>query len=153
MAQKRMFDRSVIDRDVFMDLPMTSKALYFLLGMEADDEGFASPKKIMRIHGGNEDDLKILIAKNFVIPFNSGVIVITDWTKNNWLKTDRIKPTMYQEERQLLDFDKFGRYYLTEGSKNVRLPRVEESSIEENSSVAKATLSFGGREKINLDEI
>jgi hypothetical protein len=85
MAQKRMFDRAIIDTDKFMDMSMSTKALYFLLGMEADDEGFVSYKKVMRIHGGNEDDIKVLVAKNFLIKFESGVVVITDWNKNNWL--------------------------------------------------------------------
>lgn len=78
-----MFDRAIIDTDRFMDLSMSSKALYFLLGMEADDEGFVSYKKVMRAHGGNEDDIKVLTAKGFLIQFESGVVVITDWHKNN----------------------------------------------------------------------
>ena len=64
-----MFDKAIIDTDRFMDLPLSSKALYFLLGIEADDEGFVSTKKILRVHGGSDDDIKILIAKEFVIPF------------------------------------------------------------------------------------
>ena len=83
MAQKRMFDKSIIETDEFLDMGMPTKALYFLLGMEADDEGFVSPKRVMRIYGGNDDDLKVLIAKKFVIKFESGVVVITHWTKNN----------------------------------------------------------------------
>ena len=102
MAQKRMFDKDLIETDAFMDMPMPTKALYFLLGMEADDEGFVSPTRVMRIYGGNADDLKVLIAKKFVIQFASGVIVITDWKKNNWLDNRRIKKTMYQNEKALL---------------------------------------------------
>ncbi len=123
-----MFDKAVIDTDRFMDLPMSTKALYFLLGMEADDEGFVSYKKVMRIHGGNEDDVKLLTVKGFLISFPSGVVVITDWNKNNWLDTRRMRPTEYQNERKLIE--------LTEGSKYVlskRLASIEESSIEEKS--------------------
>jgi hypothetical protein len=102
MARKRMFDHSIIETDAFMDMPMASKALYFLLGMEADDEGFVSPKRVMRIYGGNDDDLKILIAKEFIISFKSGVVVITDWTLNNYLDKNRISPTVYQAEKKQL---------------------------------------------------
>ena len=79
-----MFDLEVINQDSFFDLPMEAKALYFLLGMEADDEGFVSPKKILRLYGGTEDSLKILAIKEFIIPFKTGVIVITDWKRNNY---------------------------------------------------------------------
>lgn len=97
-----MFDRAVLDTEKFIDLPNTTKAFYFLLGMEADDEGFVIPKKVLRIHGGSDDDIKLLIAKDLVIPFQSGVIVITDWLTNNYLDKNRIKPTQhYQEKRQL----------------------------------------------------
>ena len=104
MAQKRMFDRAIIDTDKFMDLSMTAKSMYFLLGMEADDEGFVSYKKVLRIHGGNEDDVKLLVAKNFLISFPSGVVVITDWNSNNYLDKNRIRQTEYQTEKNLLIF-------------------------------------------------
>ncbi len=112
MAQKRMFDRAIIDTDKFMDLPITAKALYFLLGMEADDEGFVSYKKVLRIHGGTDDDIKILMAKNFVIGFPSGVVVITDWNKNNWLDGRRIRETEYQAEREQLTITETRKYQL-----------------------------------------
>jgi hypothetical protein len=102
MAIKRMFDKAVLDTEKFFDLPMSSKALYFLLGMEADDEGFVIPRKILKMHGGSDDDIKLLIAKELVIPFESGVVVITDWLTNNYLDKNRIKPTQhYQEKKQL----------------------------------------------------
>ena len=127
-----MFDKAIIDTDRFMDLSMSSKALYFLLGMEGDDEGFVSYKKVMRIHGGNEDDLKILIAKNFLIYFESGVVVITDWNSNNWLDSRRIKPTEYQTEKKLILLTKNNKYVLSDG-----LASIEESSIEEKRIVKK----------------
>lgn len=111
MATKRMFDKAIVETDAFLDLSMPAKALYFLLGMEADDEGFVSPKRVMRIYGGNEDDLRILIAKRFVIAFHSGVVVITDWQKNNWLDSRRLKKTEYREERGMLGLDN-GKYVL-----------------------------------------
>jgi hypothetical protein len=127
MATKRMFDKAIVDLDNFMDMPLSAKAIYFLLGMEADDEGFVSYKKVMRVHGGNDDDIKLLIAKGFVIIFESGVVVITDWGKNNWLDSRRIKPTEYQKERKLLT-KKSGKYVLLSNC----LASIEESSIEEN---------------------
>lgn len=122
-----MFDRAIIDTDKFMDMPLSAKAIYFLLGMEADDEGFVSYKKVMRVHGGNDDDVKILVAKGMIIMFESGVVVVTDWNKNNWLDTRRIKPTEYQKEKKLLGKSK-GEYFLLSN----RLASIEESSIEEN---------------------
>lgn len=121
-----MFDRTIIDMDKFIDLPMSSKALYFLLGMEADDEGFVSPKKILRVHGGSEDDIKILIAKQMVIPFESGVVVITDWYDNNWLDARRTKPTQYQKEKKLLYLTRNKKYVLSNSEAS-----IEEKSIEE----------------------
>ena len=129
-----MFDKAIIDTDTFMDLGMSSKALYFLLGMDADDEGFVSYKKIMRVHGGNEDDLKVLLAKGFLISFPSGVVVITDWNRNNYLDKNRIKETEYQKEKKLLVLTNNGKYEL-----NNSLTRVEESRVEESRITALAT--------------
>ena len=129
MAQKRMFDKAVIDTDNFMDLPMSAKALYFLLGMEADDEGFVSSKKAMRVYGGNDDDLKVLVGKGFVIPFTNGLVVITHWHQNNWLDNRRIKPTQYQKEKQLLQLNNQSMYML---SNRLASAEPEESRIEEN---------------------
>lgn len=135
MAQKRMFDRAIIDTDKFMDLPVSAKALYFLLGMEADDEGFVSYKKVLRIHGGTDDDVKVLMAKNFVIGFPSGVVVITDWKKNNYLNSERIKETEYTIEKAQLSIEK-GKYLMNADVKpmlNDCSTSIEEYSIEENS--------------------
>lgn len=125
-----MFDKGLIETDAFMDMPMPTKALYFLLGMEADDEGFVSPKRVMRIYGGNEDDLRVLIAKEFVIQFESGVVVITDWHENNYLDKNRMKETKYQGERKLLALSS-GKYKRL----NVCLTDVEpvERRVEERS--------------------
>ena len=151
MARKRMFDSEIINQDSFLDLPMEAKALYFLLGMEADDEGFVSPRKVLRLHGGSNDSLKILVAKQFVIPFNTGVVVITDWKRNNYLNKNKLKETIYQEEKKQLIFNQVTeRYELIEVSNSNGLTKVKtefnnsltsieenrvvESSIEENSS-------------------
>ena len=112
MAQKRMFSLSVVDTDNFLDMPLSSRLLYYELGMRADDDGFvANWKKILAFTGLKEDDLKVLIAKQYVIPFDSGVIVIRHWRMNNYLQNDRTKPTIYQEELNKLNFDN-GEYNL-----------------------------------------
>ncbi len=144
-----MFDKAIVDTDSFMDLPMSAKALYFLLGMEADDEGFVSYKKVIRIHGGNNDDIKVLITKKFLISFQSGVVVITDWQKNNYLDKNRLKKTEYVEEKQQLTTVN-GKYLINTGVKHplnkcltsieesrVEESRREENSIEENISITK----------------
>ena len=103
MAERRMFSKTIIDSDAFLDMPLSTQALYFHLSMRADDDGFINnPKKIQRMIGCAEDDLKLLVAKNFIIPFDSGVVVIKHWKINNFIRTDRYKETVYQEEKAIL---------------------------------------------------
>lgn len=102
MAQRRMFSKNITDSDMFLDMPLSSQALYFHLGMQADDDGFVTPKRILRTIGATADDLKILITKNYAIPFDSGVIVLTHWNENNYLQKDRYKGTIYLEEKNKL---------------------------------------------------
>lgn len=104
MAEKRMFTQKIIDSDPFFDMPLSTQALYFHLNMRADDDGFVnSPKRICRSIGASEDDLKLLLAKRFVIGFESGVLVIKHWRMHNTLRKDRYNPTQYQEEFAMLD--------------------------------------------------
>ena len=99
MAEKRMFSKQIIDSDAFLDMPLSTQALYFHLSMRADDDGFINnPKKIQRVVGASDDDLKLLIAKNFIIPFESGIVVIKHWRIHNYIQKDRYKPTVYTEE-------------------------------------------------------
>lgn len=99
MAEKRMFTQKITDSDAFLDMPLSTQALYFHLNMMADDDGFINnPKRIQRTIGASEDDLKLLIAKRFVICFENGVIVIKHWLMHNTLRKDRYKPTQYQEQ-------------------------------------------------------
>ena len=99
MAHKRMFSKDITESDSFADMPLSTQALYFHLGMSADDDGFINnPKRIQRSIGASTDDLNILMAKNFVIPFDSGVVVIKHWRINNTIRTDRYCPTSHQEE-------------------------------------------------------
>ena len=111
MAKRRMFSLDVVDTDTFLDLPASSQSLYFHLGMRADDDGFvSSPKRITAMVNASNDDLKLLIAKGFVIPFDSGVCVIRDWKVNNYIQRDRYLPTLYFEEKRHLSCEKSGRY-------------------------------------------
>lgn len=128
-----MFDCEIINQDNFYDLSSDAIAFYFLLGMNADDEGFANPNKIMKLYNVSIDSLKVLIAKNYVIPFKSGVVVITDWKRNNWLDKRRLKATIYQEEKSLLGYDKIMQKYfcLANAKPSLRENRIEENSIVE----------------------
>ncbi len=103
MAERRMFAKTIIDSDAFLDMPLSTQALYFHLSMRADDDGFINnPKKIQRMIGGSEDDLKVLCAKKFIIPFESGIVVIKHWKIHNYIQKDRYKETVYKEEKAML---------------------------------------------------
>lgn len=104
MANRRMFSLDVIDTDRFLDMPLSSQALYFQLGMRADDDGFiSSPKRVTSLIGGSPDDLKLLITKGYLIPFESGVVVITEWHINNWIRPDRKHDTRFSHELSLIE--------------------------------------------------
>lgn len=149
MARKRMFDSEIINRDDFLELSLEAKAIYFLLGIFADDEGFISPKKILKLYGGNDSMLYELIKSEFIIQFKSGVVLITDWNINNYLNQKRIRETIYTSEKQQIRYDENTHKYicltnvnnkLNNGLTDVKLEekrieekRSEESSIEENS--------------------
>jgi len=111
MAERRMFAKSIIDSDIFLDMPLSTQALYFHLSMRADDDGFVNnPKKIMRMIGSDEDSMKLLIAKKFVMPFDSGVVVIKHWKIHNYIQKDRYKETIYTAEKSMLELSKSGEY-------------------------------------------
>ena len=113
MAEKRMFSKKIIDTDWFMDMPASTQNLYFHLSMRADDDGFvSSPKGIIKLVGASDDDFRVLISKKFIIPFESGVCVITDWRINNYLRNDRHTDTIHKEELQQLSIDENGKYSL-----------------------------------------
>lgn len=103
MAERRMFAKTIIDSDAFLDMPLSTQSLYFHMSMRADDDGFVNnPKKIQRMVGASDDDLKLLIAKSFIIPFESGIVVIKHWRIHNYIQSDRYKPTVYVAEKSLL---------------------------------------------------
>lgn len=113
MAERRMFSKTVIDSDTFLEMPPTTQNLYFHLSMRADDDGFVNnPKKIRRMVGANEDDLKLLLAKGYIIAFESGIIVIRHWRLHNYIRKDRYKETVCRDEMQLLHATETGEYEL-----------------------------------------
>lgn len=113
MAERRMFAKTIIDSDLFLDMPLSTQCLYFHLSMRADDDGFINnPKKIQRMIGCNDDDLKLLISKQFIIPFESGIVVIKHWKIHNYIRNDRYKETMYLEEKSNLTLTQNKEYEL-----------------------------------------
>ena len=130
MAQRRMFNKTITNNDNFLEMPDSSQNLYFHLSMNADDDGFVDNwKSIIRMTGHKEDDLKILIAKQYIIPFESGVIVIRHWRLNNYLQKDRITPTNYKEEKALLSTDMNNVYNLDTKC----IHSIDKNSIDKNS--------------------
>ena len=112
MAERRMFARTIVLSDAFLDMPLGARCLYMTLGMLADDDGFVNnPKSIMRQCGAQEDDLKILLAKKFLIRFDSGIVVIKHWRINNYLQKDRYHETKYGEEKATLEIEPNGAYH------------------------------------------
>lgn len=115
MAERRMMSKQIIDSDAFLDMPATSQLLYFHMLQRADDDGFINnPKKIQRMIGCSEDDLKLLIVKNFIIPFESGIVVIKHWRIHNYIRNDRYKSTAYVEEKAKLELKDNGAYTLVD---------------------------------------
>lgn len=100
-----MFSSDIVTSDPFLEMPTECQALYFHLGIQADDDGFVAPKKVVRMVGAQDDSLKLLIAKRFLIPFESGVIVIRHWREHNTIRMDRYQPTAYLHEKRTLVLD------------------------------------------------
>ena len=142
MAERRMFAKTIIDSDAFLDMPMSAQALYFHLSMRADDEGFVNnPKKIQRMVGASDDDCKLLIAKRFILVFDSGVIVIKHWKIHNYVRSDRFKETLYQEEKAALTLDEKNAY--TEKDKNLGIPNVIPTVSKMDTQVSIGKVSIG----------
>ena len=111
MAERRMFAKTIVLSDAFLDMPLSARCLYFTLGMLADDDGFVnSPKSIMRQAGASTDDLNLLMAKRFILAFDSGIIVIKHWRIHNYIQKDRYKESKYIEEKATLTLDQNGAY-------------------------------------------
>jgi hypothetical protein len=116
-----MFSKDITENDAFLDMPLSTQALYFHLGMQADDDGFVSPNRILRMLGCQADDLKILVAKKFVLQFDDGVVVIKHWKMNNYLRIDRYKPTAHKDKMALLTVKENGGYKLS----TIGIPAVD----------------------------
>lgn len=159
MAERRMFAKTIIDSDAFLDMPLSTQALYFHLAMRADDEGFVNnPKKIQRMIGASDDDCKILASKRFILTFQSGIIVIKHWKIHNYIQSDRFKETVYLEEKTMLALDDNKAY--TERIQDVSTldtqysigkDSIVKSSIEKK--VAEAPLSSKRFVKPTLEEV
>ena len=145
MAEKRMFAKLIVLSDDFLDMPMSARCLYFTLGMLADDDGFInSPKAIIRQCGASLDDMRILIAKKYLLEFNTGVVVIRHWRLNNYLRSDRYTQTSCISELEQIATDKSGAYFkLAEIPESVpaEIPEAEETkeieAVEETSEVER----------------
>lgn len=144
MAERRMFAKTIIDSDAFIDMPLSTQALYFHLSMRADDDGFINnPKKIMRMIGASDDDFKVLCLKRFIIPFDSGIVVIKHWKIHNYIQKDRYKATVYSEERAMLELKDNGVY--TECIQDVH-------KLETQGSIGKSSIEIG-KDSIEVVEV
>lgn len=146
-----MFSQKIVSSDAFLDMPTSSRELYFQLGMYSDDDGFINPKKIVRMVGASDDDLKVLIGKRFVIPFESGVVVIKHWKINNLIRKDFYQKTTYSEEKKQLTLKENNAYTERKQIVNNPLPQVrlgkdstgKESLGKTVTNVTGETPSFG----------
>ena len=155
MAEKRMFSKKIIDSDAFLDMPLSTQCLYFHLAMRADDEGFINnPKKISRMIGCGEDDLKLLVAKRFILPFESGVVVIKHWLIHNTIRKDRVKETLYKNEKSLLSIKENGTYTTSNITQKIECQPNDNQMTTEcqpNVSIDKIRLDKNRLDKISID--
>lgn len=145
MAERRMFAKTIIDSDTFIDMPLSAQALYFHLSMRADDDGFVnSPKRIQRMIGAADDDMKLLVAKSFLIPFESGIVVIKHWKIHNYIRGDRKKQTVHSDEMLLLETKENGVYKLN----------VSQMSVKCQSSVSQVSAQDRlGKDRLGKDRL
>ena len=138
MAERRMFAKTIIDSDAFLEMPISARLLYYDLSMRADDDGFVnSPKKIMRFIGATNDDMNILIARKFVIAFDNGIVVIKHWRIHNYIQKDRYVETKYKEEKSLLSLDENNSYTLSNGKPLIDNSRKELTEAQRKRYEAK----------------
>ena len=149
MAERRMFAKTIIDSDAFLDMSVTARLLYYDLAMRADDDGFVnSPKKIMRMIGASEDDLRMLAARKFIIPFENGVVVIKHWRIHNYIRKDRYNETTYSEQKELLELDENGSYRLVDDQRSTNgLPVVDQRLTQDRLGKVRLGKSSLGEDK------
>lgn len=155
MAEKRMFSQKIIDSDAFFDMPLTAQALYFHLAMRADDDGFINnPRTIQRMLGSSEEDLKLLIAKRFLIAFEGGIVVIKHWKIHNNIRKDRYKPTQYQNLLELLEV-KSNKSYTEKRNVSNPEPACNQSGskMDPQYSIYKNRLGKIREEEISTNEV
>ena len=146
-----MFAKTIIDSDAFLDMPLSAQSLYFHLSMRADDEGFLNnPKKIQRMIGASDDDLKLLIAKKFLIPFESGIVVIKHWHIHNYIQKDRFKETVYLEEKNMLKI-KENKAYTLDDSKMDTLCIQDVSEMDSQVRLVKDSIGKVSKGKDSKD--
>lgn len=153
MAERRMFAKTIIDSDAFLEMSASAQSLYFHLGMRADDDGFVNnPRKIQRMVGSADDDLKILLAKRFIIGFASGVIVIKHWKIHNYIQRDRYKATLYQDEKALLN-TKENRGYTEKFNATNDVSKMDTECVQDVSKVdTQVRLGKVSQDKVSVDE-
>ena len=138
MAERRMLAKSVVDSDEFLDMPSSAQNLYFHLSIRADDDGFITPRKVMRLVRASDDDLRILMAKKFIIPFESGVVVIRHWKINNYLRSDRHTETVYQDELSSLEV--VNNLYVESQTRENGIPSVNQLVYPDKDSIGKDSI-------------
>lgn len=154
MAERRMFSKTIIDSDAFIDMPSTARLLYYDLSMRADDDGFINnPKKIIRMTGASVDDMNVLILRKFIIPFESGVVVIKHWKIHNYIQKDRYKETNYKEEKDMLLLDKNGAYALSGSLDTDCIQYVSKMDTECIQNVSKMDTQVRiGKDRVRIDK-
>lgn len=145
-----MFAKTIIDSDAFLDMPLSSQALYFHLSMRADDDGFLNnAKKITRTVGANQNDYDLLLLKGFIIPFDDGICVIKHWRIHNYIRNDRYKPTVYQDEKSRL-------YMKGNNAYTLEPPKMDTSGIPNDNQV-ETQVRLGkdsiGKDRLGKDSI
>ena len=114
MAEKRMFTQRIVESDAFQSLPHAAQALYFHLGMLADDDGFLNnAKRIAAMLEIPMENFNLLVSKRFLLAFDNGVVCLKHWRMHNSIRKDRYNPTQYREEFESLIVKPNGAY--TEG--------------------------------------
>ena len=158
MADRRMFAKTITDSDAFSEMPLSTQALYFHMGMQADDDGFINaPKRIQKSIGASDEDLELLKEKNFIIPFDSGIVVLKHWKINNYIRGDRKKDTAYPDEMSKLTTKENGAYTVLVGTCQANDGQVTGNRLSSDSigkdrigkdSIDKSSSSLGGNDKL-----
>lgn len=158
MAERRMFAKTIIDSDAFLDMPISARLLYYDLGMRADDDGFVnSPKKIMKMVGASTDDMNVLILRKFILPFETGVVVLKHWRIHNYIRKDTYSETPYKKEKSMLMLDENKSYTLIDNESQLAVHesstqvRIGKDSIDKD-SLGKDSIDKGSIEIITPDE-